>query len=275
MRLGLNYVPAHSTPEEWAEKLRKKGVRAASFPVRYTAPTGLIDAYVKEAKARDILIAEVGIWNSPNHPDRQTAQEALAVCEEQLRLAEYVGARCCVNVSGAAGPVWHGCYRENYLEDTYRRNIEIVRYLCDRVKPVRTYYTLEVMQWMLPDSPEQYRKFLNDVERERFAVHMDAVNFINSPYRYTHQEEVMDEAFRLLGGKIRSCHLKDCILEPGITVSMKEVPGGEGRFQIPYLLKKAAELDPDTPVLLEHLSSEEEYDRVFAYVKTLAGAVTA
>lgn len=269
MRLGYNFVPPHSSPEEWADKLQKEGVRAASFPTDYTAPVSLIDAYGKEAAARDILIAEVGVWNSPNNPDAGKAAEALQICEEQLRLAEYVGARCCVNVSGAAGPVWHACYRENYSEEIYRRNIEIVQYLCDRVKPVRTCYALEVMQWMLPDSPEQYLRFIQDVKRDRFAVHMDAVNFINSPYRYTHQEELMDGAFRLLGSKVKSCHLKDCILEPGITFSIKEVPGGTGRFNIPYLLKKAAELEPDTPVLLEHLKDEEEYSNVFRYVKSL------
>ena len=54
MRFGLNAAPPHSSPEEWAEILTEKGYRAASFPVNYTAPVSLIDAYVKAAKEKGI-----------------------------------------------------------------------------------------------------------------------------------------------------------------------------------------------------------------------------
>ena len=52
MRLGLNDVPKHSSPEEWAEILANAGYRAASFPVDYHAPVSVIDAYVKAARER-------------------------------------------------------------------------------------------------------------------------------------------------------------------------------------------------------------------------------
>ena len=41
---------------------------------------------------RDIMIAEVGVWNSPHHPDPEQAALAREACLEQLRLAEYIGA---------------------------------------------------------------------------------------------------------------------------------------------------------------------------------------
>ena len=69
MRIGINFVPPHETPEQWGDMLLKKGYRATTFPVDYKAPVSLIDAYAKAAKDRDIRIAEVGEWTSPNHPD--------------------------------------------------------------------------------------------------------------------------------------------------------------------------------------------------------------
>ena len=57
MRIGMNFVIPHSSPEEWALTLKEKGFRAASFPVDYHADTPLIDAYVKSAAEQDILIA--------------------------------------------------------------------------------------------------------------------------------------------------------------------------------------------------------------------------
>ena len=56
MRLGLNFTPPHETPEEWADILIERGYRAASFPVNYKAPAHVIDAYVKAAAVRDIMI---------------------------------------------------------------------------------------------------------------------------------------------------------------------------------------------------------------------------
>ena len=45
--------------------------------------------------------------NSPHHTDPRERSLAREACLEQLRLADYVNARCAVNVSGAAGPVWY------------------------------------------------------------------------------------------------------------------------------------------------------------------------
>ena len=42
MRLGLNYVPVHSSPEEWAEILSSKGYRAARISGRLP-DTGVFD----------------------------------------------------------------------------------------------------------------------------------------------------------------------------------------------------------------------------------------
>ena len=269
MRLGLNYAPPHRTPEEWGDILAEHGFRSACFPVSYREPDAVIDAYVQAAKDRDILIAEVGVWDSPWQEDKERAAAAREKCFGQLRLAEYVGARCCVNVSGAPHGFWCGCCRENFSEDLYRRNAAFVQELCDTVKPVRTRFTLEPMQWMVPDSPEQYARFLADVDREGFAVHMDYLNWIKDPYTYTHQDELIARAFDTLGPQIRSCHLKDCLLEPGLTVAIHEVPAGQGEADLFTYLSAIDRLDADMPVLLEHLPDLETYLTAAAHVRAL------
>lgn len=67
MRIGVNHVPVHHSPEEWAEILFRKGYRAANFPVDYKAPVNLIDEYVKAAKKYDIQIAEVDLCQYFGH----------------------------------------------------------------------------------------------------------------------------------------------------------------------------------------------------------------
>jgi hypothetical protein len=48
---------------------------------------------------------------------------------------------------------------------------------------MRTFYTLETMPWMYPDSTDAYLRLLRAVDRPRFAVHFDPVNLISSPQR--------------------------------------------------------------------------------------------
>ncbi|MFR6278256.1 MAG: sugar phosphate isomerase/epimerase family protein [Acutalibacter sp.] len=267
MRIGLNFTPPHESPEQWAEILEDCGFRAASFPVDYRAPVGLIDAYTKAAREHDIRIAEVGVWDSPHLSDPQRAREAQTRCLEQFRLAEYIHADCCVNVSGAAGDQWFFCYRENYDEALYAKNVEFLQRLCDTVKPQHTVYALEPMQWMLPWNPRQYLKLLRDVDRKGCGVHMDIFNFVRDPYGYTHQEELMEEAFSLLGSSIASSHLKDILLTTGTTVRIQETPLGTGQGKLGAYLHHLSLLPKDTPVLLEHLDSLDEYRAAMAFLR--------
>lgn len=67
-----------------------------------------------------------------------------------------------------------------------------------------------------------------------------------------------------------SCHLKDVLLENDITVRFKEVPLGEGGFDIAAYLKGIAGLAQQPPAMLEHLSTPAEYDRARTYALKLA-----
>ncbi len=269
MRLGINFTPYHTSPEEWAEIISKAGYRASCFPTNYKAPVSLIDRYVKAAKDNDILIAEVGVWNSPFSSDPEKAKANRDYCVEQYRLADYVKANCCVNVSGSVGEVWDFVYKENFTPEMYERNVEFVRYLIDTVKPKNTPYSLEPMPWMIPSSVGEYRCFIDDVDSPFCKVHMDIFNFVNTPYLYAYQEKLMDEAFELLGKDIVSCHIKDIKMAQGATVAIHEAPIGEGVWNQRYYLEKINALNPDMPVLIEHLGRFEDYNKALAHLKSL------
>ena len=72
------------------------------------------------------------------------------------------------------------------------------------------------MPWMIPSGPEEYLQLIKDVDREAFAVHMDFANMINGMDRYHNREAFLDRCFALLGPYIKSVHLKDVILKPGL-----------------------------------------------------------
>lgn len=269
MKLGLSSSLAHSTAEEWASKLAEAGCRAVNFPLDYTCSEELIDAYAEAAQKYYLTIAEVGAWCNPISPDKEVRKEALKRCKGQLRLAEKLKARCCVNVSGSKGARWDGAYRENLTQETWREMIESIQEIIDAVKPEHTFYTIEPMPWMYPMGPDEYVKMIQEVDREAFGVHMDVFNWITSVNRYFYHEEFMEECFAKLGKYIKSCHLKNVYLYQNFTLQLKETACEKGSLHLEKYAELIENLDKDMPVIIEHLNSEEEYLTSLVYVKKL------
>ena len=274
MRLGGPVHEEFEDPEEWVEALRGLGYTAAYCPVGNDASGDEVRAYVETARGADIVIAEVGAWqNNPVSPDEETRHNGIAGCQEQLALADRVGARCCVNVAGSRGERWAGPHPDNLTEDTFDLVVESVRAIIDGVKPTRTYYALETMPYMYPDSVESYVALVKAIDRERFAVHMDPANLISSPQRYYNTGALIRDFISELGPHIRSCHAKDIILADELTVHLDETRPGLGNLDYATYLRELDRLDPDTPLMLEHLPSPEEYALAAEHVRAVAREV--
>lgn len=269
MRLGIAGIPEHSCPDQWAEKLKAIGCGAVVFPCDHTADDKTIEGYAKACRDYDLVIAEVGAWCNPLHPDEGEAAKNIAYIKNQLRLADRVGAKCCVNIAGARGEIWDGGYAENYTAKTYRLIIDTVRDIVDGAGPVNACYALEPMPWMVPDSPQSYARLIDDVDRAHFAAHMDAVNMISSPERYFNSGAFAESCFEILGRHIKSCHVKDVRLERHLTFNLRETYCGDGGFDIRRYAAAAENCDKDMPFILEHLPGEAEYIKSAAYIHGL------
>ena len=256
MRLGAPIEETNS-PEAWIASLQKSGYRAAYCPLDANADTATRRAYLQAAQQANIVIAEVGAWSNPISPDDAIRKAAIEKCQQQLALADDMGARCCVNIAGARGEQWDGPYADNFSEDTFDLIVETVRKIIDAVHPTRTYYTLETMPSIVPDSPDSYLELIRAINRPQFGAHLDPVNMINSPRRYFENAAFMNECFDKLGGYIRSCHAKDIIIRGTLTVHLDEIRPGLGALHYPTFLRRVNELDADTSFMLEHLPMSE------------------
>lgn len=263
MRLGGPVINV-SSPEEWTAAHRKAGYRAAVW-------WGFIeiDDYLRAARDADLVIAEVGAWSNPLSTVAAERKAAIAYCQEQLALADRVGARCCVNIAGSRGAKWDGPCAEDLTEATFDLIVESVREILDGVNPTRTYYTLEPMPWMYPDSADSYLRLIKAIDRRGFGVHLDPVNMINCPARFFRSDLFLCDAFEKLGPYIKCCHIKDVVLRDHMTVHIDHVRPGAGSLAFDVLLREMAKLDPDTPMLLEHLE-EDEYPVAANYLHEMA-----
>jgi sugar phosphate isomerase/epimerase len=272
LRLGGRAFEEFDSPDAWVKVIKKLGYNAAYCPVGAGERDDVVNAYAGAAKKADIVIAEVGAWSNPISPDEETRRAALAKCRRQLALADRIGARCCVNISGSRGKRWDGHSPENLTEETFDMVVETTRAIIDDVKPTWTYFTLETMPWAYPDSPDSYLRLLRAIDRKRFAAHLDPVNLICSPQRYFRNGRLIRECFKKLGTYIRSCHAKDILLQPKLTTHLDEVRPGLGALDYAVFLGELSK-SPGTPLMLEHLPNAEEYRLAAEHIRSVANAI--
>jgi len=270
VRLGGPITPHGLPPEEWAAQARALGYGAVNAPVDETADRATVAEYVEAARRADLVIAEVGAWSNPISPDESVARQAMALCQRRLDLADRLGARCCVNIAGSRGERWDGPHPDNLAADVFDLVVETVRAIIDAVQPSRTWYTLETMPWVFPDSVDSYLRLIEAIDRPRFAVHLDPVNLVSSPQRFYDTAGLLSDCFRRLGPYVRSCHGKDIALSDRLTVHLDEVRPGLGALDYRSYLRLLNTLDPDTPLMLEHLTDETQYALAADYVRSVA-----
>jgi sugar phosphate isomerase/epimerase len=273
MLLGGTVAGKYSGPEEWEQLLIRSRFKAVTAPFNMYTPRKETEAYLDICDRHRVMIAEIGVWKNLFDPDPAAAAEALAYAEGQLGLADELGIACCVNIAGtdsAAG--WDAADPSNFTDETYERIIRSVREIIDRVSPKNAFYCLEPMPWMIPDSPENYLQLIRDVDRPQFAAHMDFVNMINCPRRYLAPEKFIEECFGELAPFIKSTHIKDSRMHPtNLTTILEECSPGEGTLDFVKILKILDEkLPADAPVLLEHMTTFEEYEKAYDYLAKIA-----
>jgi len=270
MRLSGPLPGKITDPDSWIAAVRHAGYGAANLPFGPEADEATITAYLEAAAMADITIAEVGAWSNPIDPDPAKAREAIAHCRRRLGFAERIGARCCVNITGARNPTkWDGPHVDNFSEATFDLIVETTREIVDAVNPKRTFYTLETMPWIFPSNPDEYLALIKAIDRPGVAVHLDPVNMINSPARYYRNGDFIRECFAKLGPLIRSCHAKDIILRESLTVHLDECRPGQGALDYGVFLTELAKLDADIPIALEHLP-QEEYPAAAEHIRSVA-----
>jgi len=273
MRLGGPLFEEYNNTAEWVAILNREGFRAAYCPVGLDTEVKVVDRYRKAARENDIIIAEVGAWSNPLSSSKQEKTAALNKCKRSLELAERVGAGCCVNIAGSRSRKWDGPHKDNFSRETFDLIVSTVQEIIDDVGPEKSFFTLEPMPWIFPDSAEGYQELIQAVDRKQFGVHWDPVNMICSPRRFFGHKKMIEDFISELDSKIKSCHLKDIILSDDLTTHLDETIPGQGGLDYLYLLKNLNSLEPDIPVMMEHLAGLKDRRAATNFIRTRAAEI--
>jgi sugar phosphate isomerase/epimerase len=270
MRIGGSIKSAFEGPEQWGREVLRYGYNATPCPIDYSADEATVAEYRAVAQRYDIVISEVGAWSNPISPDNEVRRAAIAFAQKQLDLADRIRAHVCVNISGSRAQQWDGPHPDNMTDDTFAMIVDSVREIIDAVKPTRTFYALETMPWALPDSADTYLSLIKAIDRPQLAVHFDPVNMVSSPRMYYRNGDMIRDFIAKLGPHIRCCHAKDIRMDSKLTVHLAETLPGTGQLDYRAFLTEIHRLNPQIPIIIEHLDTEQEYLEAFAYVKGTA-----
>lgn len=271
VRLGGPIFLKSDDPVELAREHRRLGYSAAYCPPA-KADDGVLTSTIQKAFAsQNVVIAEVGAWCNMLDPDSEKRRTNLNYVTERMALAEAVGARCCVDYAGSFSPTipW-GPHSKNLSKEFFDGTVENCRKIIDAIKPARTVFTIEMMGWNIPDSPDSYLDLIKAVDRKQFGVHMDVCNGINSPRKFYENTKYIEECFGKLGRWIASCHAKDLQWIPELNVHFQEVIPGRGSVDYRAYLTEVSKLPAQVPLMLEHLKTAEEYSEGRAYIQRVA-----
>ena len=269
---GESYSEA-GDPLFLAKAAKSKGYRAAYTPRVALDDTDRIKAIREAFKAEDVMLAEVGYWENIMDTDPGERARHRQAVVDALALAEEVGARCAVDIFGSYcngnGNSIHTA--RNFSAEAFEDAVDMARYFIDTVKPKRAFFCYEIFPFSVVDSPEALEKLIWAVDRKQFGVHLDLANLINCPRAYWTSAEIARECVRRFGNRIVAAHVKDIkMLEPSISVTLKEVVAGEGVVDFGAFAKALNDLPQEIPFMMEHLANDAEYDRAALHIRKCA-----
>jgi sugar phosphate isomerase/epimerase len=269
VRLGGPIYLKSDDPRELAREHRRLGYAAAYCPALTLTDAGRIRAVREAFAAEDVVIAEVGAWKNMMDPDDSTRAANMKYITERLALADQVGARCCVTIGGSYNPkVWYGPHPDNLTPRFFDATVANCRQVIDAVKPTRTRFSLEIMGWAYPDGADSYLRLIRAIDRPRaFGVHLDVCNAVNTPERFYRNGDLIRDLFAKLGPYLLSCHAKDLEWVVELNVHFKEVIPGRGQLDYGAYLTSLANAPVEAPLMMEHLSSAEQYDEAARYLR--------
>jgi sugar phosphate isomerase/epimerase len=268
VRLGGPVFLKSEDPAELAKEHRRLGYSAGYCPAARVEDTDRVREIEKAFAAEKVAIAEVGAWKNMLDPDPAKRRENVEYVTQRLALAEAVAAMCCVDIAGSYNPdVWYGPHPKNLSKEFFDATVENCRKVIDAVKPKRTFFTVEMMGWSVPNSPEQYLELIRAVDRPAFAVHLDPCNAVNCPERFYNNAAFFSNCVRKLGKWIRSCHAKDLEWKVELNIHFVEVIPGRGSMDYKTYLRELAQLPHQPPLMLEHLKTAAEYKEGADYIR--------
>lgn len=262
MRIGIR---AHDMEKDSIENLvkniSKKGFHCTQlalkkaiheFNVDNGAMTPGLALYLKEIFAiNKVDVAVLGCYLNLGNPNKEQLEATIETYKAHIRFASVLGCGVVGTETGAVNEEYK--FEEaNHSEEALDIFIKNLRPVIEYSEKMGVIFAIEPVDTHIVSDMKRARKVLDEIKSPNLQIIFDPVNAI-SIYNYKKQDELIEEAFELLGNDIAIIHAKDFVVEGE---RIKSVPAGMGQLNYDLLLEKIKKQKPYIHVLLEDTSPE-------------------
>jgi sugar phosphate isomerase/epimerase len=204
-------------------------------------------AQVREALARQNLrVAVLGCYINPVDPDVGRRRLQLERFKEYLRYARDFGCSVVGTETGSLNADY-SFHPGNRGENAFRALLAGVRELVAEAEKFGVFVGIEgVERYVISDS-RRMKRLIEEIGSNHVQVIFDPVNLLSAE-NHGRQDDIIKEAFELLGDRIAILHAKDFVVEEG---RIRSVLAGRGRLNYGLLMDLVRARKPDIDILME------------------------
>ncbi len=208
---------ARQTLDETLDAIRDHGIRSVHFNLACAGlpsiPEKICDEDVRRVRDgfRDNglrMVALSGTFNAV-HPDARFRKEMTHRCCGLIERSREMGTDLVTLCTGSRDPDdkwrWHP---DNAGDESWNDLIATLRELLSAAKANRVTLGIEPEPANVVDSARKSRRLLDELGSDSLGIVMDGANLFR-PESVSQMQEVLEEAFELIGANIVSVHAKD------------------------------------------------------------------
>lgn len=214
------------------------------------------ESYAKSLKSMlgNIKIAILGSYINPSNPVKAELEIDLAKFKEKIKYASVLNP---IAVGTETGIYIDG---KTDSEEAYQYLLGNIRKIVSCAEEYSVTVAVEGVHCFVINTPQKLARLIEDVDSDNIKVIFDPVNYLNIE-NYAMQDEIISDAFKLLGDKMVVLHAKDfCIENDKLFPQMP----GEGMLNYKLIFEKIKEYNLDIPIICEEIDEEKA---TFAFEK--------
>ena len=218
---------------------------------------------VAAAERRIALVAVSGTFNMI-HPDEEVRRDGLRRLGVLAGACDRLGTSTVTLCTGTRDPedMWRR-HQDNARPEAWRDLLATMQEALETAEEYGVSLAFEPEAANVVDSAAKGRRLLDEMRSPRLKVVMDAANLFDAKdptRRLSRSEEILEEAFELLGGDLLLAHAKD------VNGSGEVVAVGKGDLDYDLYLKYLNEVGYRGPLIMHGLA-EEEVEGSLAYLR--------
>ncbi len=201
-----------------------------------------------------VHISVLGCYINPSSTNKEELQSQLDFFEENLKYAKYMNAHMVGLETGYVGEKID--IAQNQTEEAYQYLLKNMRYLTDKAEKLGVMIGIEGVSCFIINDVKRMKRLMDDLNSPNVCVIFDPVNLLNID-NYKNQNEIITEAFDILGDKINVIHIKDFLVKDN---ELQECQIEKRLFDVGLLLSLIEKHKPSIEIILELVPDEDFLD---------------